>query len=66
MKLKEVAIRTKITLTFLSLIVGTIIVSGYVFYNNSQKSIVHSGQKMLESTNRHIEDLVATIAQSSI
>lgn len=66
MKLKEVAIRTKITLTFLSLIVGTIIVSGYVFYNNSQKSIVRSGQKMLESTNRHIEDLVATIAQSSI
>ncbi len=66
MKLKEVAIRTKITLTFLSLIVGAIIISGYVFYVNSQKSIVHSGQKMLESTNRHIEDLVATIAQSSI
>lgn len=66
MKLKDAAIRTKITLTFLSLIIGTIIICSFVFYNNSKNNIVQSGLKMMESTNRHIEDLVATIAKSSI
>ena len=66
MKLKEVAIRTKITLTFLSLIIGAIIITGVIFYSNSKQSIVQSGQNMMENTNHHIEDLVATIAQSSI